>query len=453
MPKLTPAQRFHNLFKRWATGSTEAERATGERKVDEWLARNGKTRADIAALLAEAHADELKANPPPPPPDPRDSAPHPYDDPRFTPAGLVEGIVKKYVAMSEHVSTIVSLWTPFTHVYMQFAVAPRVVVTSKDPVSGKSTLRRVLSHLVCRPNRASLSSVPLLVRFLDRGPGTVMLDEVDHTDPEAQPKLIRVWNEGFERGSEIGLLIGGEERFFNIYAPMLVAGLSKGIGKLLMRSQLTRAFMLDLERYTEQTRPERNYRVTPYIEELNAVYSYLRHFATNANLNPDPAMPLGVDARLADDLRGLISIADFCGEEWGWRAREAASWLLAKEKAELPDMVILKHGLAIFDMPGIGNVTGPVFDRELLRLDLPGMDWRRYRGAGGGDTAHPITPAERGDLLRVSHIEAKTIRPSGAKPYRGFLREWFVQALRERESEHEPVAPHLRLITPKTDGA
>src|SRR5262249_11448047 len=154
---------------------------------------------------------------------------------------------------------------------------------------------------------------------------------------------------------------------------------------------------------------------------------------------------------LADDLRGLISIADFCGEEWGQRVREAALWLLEKEKAELPEVVILKHALAIFDMPGIGNVTGPVFDKELLRLDLPGMDWRRYRGPSGGDTAHPITPAERGDLLRKSGIETRTIRPPGGELYRGLLREWFERVLREREPEHEPVAPRLRLITPQSE--
>ena len=353
--------------------------------------------------------------------------------------------------MNEHVSVIASLWTCFTHGYTQFAVAPRLVLTSEDPQSGKTTLRKVLSHLVYRPNRAALSTVALLMRFLDQGPGTVLLDELDHTDAEAKPKLIQLWNEGFERDAEIGMVIGGKEKFYKIHAPMLVAGLRKGIGKLLLRSQMTRAFALDMERYTEQTRPERNYRVNPDFGEFAAVYSYLRHWAPRAKLNPNPPMPPGVDARLADDLRGLLSIADFCGEEMGWRAREAALWLLERERAELPELVILRHGLAICDMPGLDKITGPVFDRELLRLDLPGMNWRRYRGPEGGDAAHPITPGERGELLRKSGVETRTIRPPVGEPYRGLLREWFVQALREREPDREPMAPRLRLITPQAE--
>jgi len=60
MPKLTSAQRFHNIFKRWTGGATEAERATAEKKMDEWLAKNGKTRADISSIVAEAVADDLR---------------------------------------------------------------------------------------------------------------------------------------------------------------------------------------------------------------------------------------------------------------------------------------------------------------------------------------------------------------------------------------------------------
>src|SRR5262245_10747939 len=138
MPNLTPAQRFHNIFKRWTGGATEAERNTAKKKMDEWLARNGKTRADISSIVAQAVADDAAANPPPPP-DPRAAAPHPFEDPRFTPASLVEGIVAKYVAMSPHALVIFSLWVCLTHVYNRFGVAPRIALTSEGPDSGKTT--------------------------------------------------------------------------------------------------------------------------------------------------------------------------------------------------------------------------------------------------------------------------------------------------------------------------
>src|SRR5262245_59916574 len=100
--KTTPAQRFAQIFARFTQGATEGERGNAERKMDAWLKQHQKTRADIPLILAQAVADDVAAQPPPPPSDPRDGAPHPSDDPEFTPAGLVEGIVAKYVTMSEH---------------------------------------------------------------------------------------------------------------------------------------------------------------------------------------------------------------------------------------------------------------------------------------------------------------------------------------------------------------
>src|SRR5262249_30996441 len=101
--KLTPAQRFVLIFAVFMDkNAPQNERDTADRKLDQWLRNHGKTRADIPKVLAQAAADDDAAQPPPPAP--RDNAPHPFEDPRFTPASLVEGIVKKYVTMKPHVS-------------------------------------------------------------------------------------------------------------------------------------------------------------------------------------------------------------------------------------------------------------------------------------------------------------------------------------------------------------
>src|SRR5215831_6400183 len=102
MPRKTPEQHFADLFNRAndeASSQTECDKA--EKAMATWLKRHGKTKRDLGAILLQAEKDDKKANPPPPPPDPRDSTPHPFDDPNFTPAGLVEGMIKKYVWMSE----------------------------------------------------------------------------------------------------------------------------------------------------------------------------------------------------------------------------------------------------------------------------------------------------------------------------------------------------------------
>jgi hypothetical protein len=99
------------MFELWNdSAATDEERQTAKRKCDEWLKRNDKTWRDASAILAQAAADRAAAQPQPSPSDPRDAAPNPFDDPQFTPAGLVEGIVGKYVTLKSYVAVIYALW-------------------------------------------------------------------------------------------------------------------------------------------------------------------------------------------------------------------------------------------------------------------------------------------------------------------------------------------------------
>jgi hypothetical protein len=290
MPKSTAAQRFAKIFAQFTSGATPNVRATAERKMDEWLTQHNKTRVDIQSILAQALADDAACAPPPPPSDPRDAAPHPFTDPKFTPVGLVHGITQQYVTMSKHVSVISSLWACFTHVYPQFAIAPRVELTSEKSDSGKSTLRKVFRHLVYRPNREVLGTPAVLERFLARGPCTILLDELDHVHGEAKERLQRIWNIGHEREAEISFMEGGRERYLSVYAPILAAG----VGKFLDATNKSRTFTLEMEPWTEATRPPRDYNVDLNTEELDAVYSYLHNWAQKVKLDPKPAMPPGV---------------------------------------------------------------------------------------------------------------------------------------------------------------
>ena len=208
--KTTPAQLFARIFALFMdTSAPPGERETAERKLDRWLKQHGKTRADIPSILAQAAVDDAAAQPPPPPSDPRDSAPHPFDDPRFTPAGLVEGIVAKYVTMKPHVAVIYSLWICFTHVYPQFKIAPRVALTSEGSDSGKTTAKDVARHLVFRPNPEDLGTGAAIGEFLDQGSCTVLLDELDQVDREGHRRLQLIWNLGHKRGATYAMVIKG----------------------------------------------------------------------------------------------------------------------------------------------------------------------------------------------------------------------------------------------------
>src|SRR5262249_8455260 len=50
--------------------ASEGDRASAERRMNEWLARHGKKWEDIPEILAQAARDNAAAAPPPPPSDP-----------------------------------------------------------------------------------------------------------------------------------------------------------------------------------------------------------------------------------------------------------------------------------------------------------------------------------------------------------------------------------------------
>jgi hypothetical protein len=453
--KETTAQQFAKIFAVFVDpGTPQGIRDNAESRMDAWLKRHGKTRSEIPSILAQAAVDDAASRPPPQPSDPRDTQTQPFDDPAFTPAGLVRGLSEKYLTMEWYVSVIYSLWICFTHVYTQFEIAPRLALVSEVPDAGKSVARKVARHFVYRPNEEALGTAAALRDYLHQGPGTMLLDELDYLDADARRQLLKLWNLGHERGAKISLMVNGKRELVSIHAPILGAG----IGNFLERTQETRTFRLDMEPYTEETRPERRYD-SGDVGDFDAVYAYLRHWARNVKLNLDPDTT-GQIRRFADNARGLLAVADSCGPEWGKLARDALMVFSDREKAEQPHFLIVKHGLAIFDALGLdraGDIYSTVqFNRELRLLDLPDARWSRYRGAGGMAYPHQITVPEQAALLRKrpNAITSKAHWPPGKRipgtSLKVYRRGDFETALRKHEPAQKCTEPGLPLLTTST---
>jgi hypothetical protein len=298
-----------------------------------------------------------------------------------------------------------------------------------------------------RPNPEALGTGAAVRDFLDEGPGTVSLDELDQLDAEARRALLLIWNLGHKRGAKYSLMIGGEKKLINLCAPMIMAG----VGKFLGATQMSRAFKLEWEPYTEETRPERKYDDED-VSDLNAVYSFLRNWAAKVKLNLGPPMPPGVLRRFEDNVRPLLAIADSCGPEWGRRAREAVIFLLEKEKAEHPKITLIRHGLVIFAALEVDEIKSTRFNQEVKRLDLPDANWTRYRGPSGMEYVHSLTMAEQATLLEMVGIKSTRVRPPGEKQCRGLKLAQFQEAQRKYgvviPDDVEPGRARLRLITP-----
>ncbi len=457
----TPEQRFKQLFNlSHDESTTPSERETAERKWRKWLKDHNKKPIDIASVLAQAERDDNAANPPPPPPDPRANAPHVFNDPQYNPATLVDGIVGKYLVMRSHVRIVYVLWVVATHVYVKFRVAPRVLLTSENPDSGKTTALEVARALIFRANEESFATDAALRDHLRLGPGSIALDEGDLYEPAARRALLRLWNGGHAQGAKQALMIGGRRTLFDLFAPMIAAGL----GRILGQAQLSRTFVLNMNPYGAGETPEFDW-WAPAEDgpdsaearklELDTIYSYLRHCAATWKFNRQPSMPPRVVRRSADNFRSLLAVADVCGGDWPRRAREAIVALIAEMFDDQPKVVILRHGLLLFDQFEADQLEVNRFNQELRRLSAPEFDWNRFRGVSGLDLhSHPISINEQGRLLGASGVRAHSWWPPGVsrsqnRCQRIYRRVELEAALRKAESSSP--GPTLKLVRP-SDG-
>jgi hypothetical protein len=362
--------------------------------------------------------------------------------------------------MSEHVSVIATLAICLSHVYTQFAVCPRIGYTSKKKwETGKSILLELSRSLIFRTNEEALGTGAAVRDHLIAGPGSIALDEIDQADADARRKLSQLWNLGHRRGAKISLMVGGQKKLVSIYCPIFTAGFLT----FLAGGQKSRLFNLEMERYTEETKPKRDYYSSDLDEaELENVHAYLCRWAPTAKLDLKPPMPPGVIARDADNVRGLLAVARSFGEGWEQRAHAAITFLLARERAERSEIALCRHTLVILDMlePGkdvvvvdeLGDlaIRSTRLNKELKQLDLADANWNRYCGPSGTEYEHPLLLNEQVELFHEAGVPVKQYWPTGPRKrgtqLQGIKRSDVEAALRKHEGQ--PGRPLLRLITP-----
>lgn len=129
--------------------------------------------------------------------------------------------------------SILALWTVHTHLAVECYTSPRLLIDSTMPGSGKTTVLDHLAHLCKAPvQAASLSSPAMLVRILDGGIRSVLIDETDRSlspDKKDVGDLIAVLNSGYRRGATRPVLVPNKEAGWKTkemptFAPVALAG-------------------------------------------------------------------------------------------------------------------------------------------------------------------------------------------------------------------------------------
>jgi len=276
---------------------------------------------------------------------------------------------------------ILALFTLHTHLAIECYTTPRLLLDSAMPGSGKTTVCEHLSRLACNGVLfASLSSPAMLVRILNDGINTLLIDEVDRTlSPDKQDvgDLIAVLNSGYKRGATRPVLVptggGWTPVKMPTFAPVVLAGNSPLLPddtrsrciRILLAPDIDGTIEDSDWEFIEVEAEELQGRIAAWAEQVREQVSSLK-----------VDLPSECRGRSREKGRPLMRIAIAAGGLWPDQVKELIARDLAEEEADredglrnLPPAMVLMHDLYTVWSEG-GLCAGRIFvgSRELVNV-------------------------------------------------------------------------------------
>ncbi len=188
-----------------------------------------------------------------------------------------------------------SLWAFHTHIYNQYSKSPRLSILNPVPNCGKTTVLDILNAMVWNPRRMIDPTVASTFRLANSH--TLLIDEVDNMSVVKNMRAIL--NAGHGVGGSVDRTNSeGNVISYNVYGPVVMAGIGK-----LPASLISRSLVIQLRRSNKQMQPFKP------SDQYYAPQFY--SWGAQAALNPNPQMPIQLIGREADKWRPLIAIADY----------------------------------------------------------------------------------------------------------------------------------------------
>lgn len=229
---------------------------------------------------------------------------------------------RRFIAMPDPEDhKLLALWAVSTHVANELYTTARLLIDSTMPGSGKTTVLEHLAHLCHQPvQAASISSPALLVRLLQNGVRTLLIDEVDRSLNPKKPgveDLIGIINSGYKRGATRPVLVpskGGnwEVNEMPTFCPVAMAGNSPHLPDDTKSRSIRILLMPDLDGTIEDSDWE-------HIEDdVKALYDRIVEFADQhrATVARDVDLPEGCVGRAKEKWRPLKRVAVAAGGQW-----------------------------------------------------------------------------------------------------------------------------------------
>ena len=248
-------------------------------------------------------------------------------------------------------------------------------------------------------------------------------------------------NSGHKRGGQALRCVGDdfEPRAFNVFAPVVLAGIGGLPGTLHDRSIVTRMERAKPGEIAARFDSRRTQRETQLCRKV------ARWTADNFDTLRDcePQLPETAFNRIADNWRPLLAIAEVAGGDWPKRASEAFAKLTSTDDVDAQGIgtTLLADIAAIFAAEGIDRLSSAKLTESLAAIEgRPWAEWGKHR--------KPISTNQLAIQLRRFGISSDGIRIGGETP-RGYLLDWFQEAF-ERYLP-KPPPPACNTATTKGD--
>ena len=359
--------------------------------------------------------------------------------------GDVKSWLGTYIStMHEEDLDILTLWCVHTHLAQETYTTPRLILDSPVPGSGKTTVLDHFQRLAVRPvQAASLSSPALLVRILNDGIRTILIDEADRAlDPkkEGVGELIAVLNSGYRVGATRPVLVpaqGGDwaSKEMPTYAPVVMAGNNPALPDDTRSRSIRVLLFPDLHgtvddsdwELLEEDAQQLAARITDWAE---AVRDEVR--ATR------PPMPEGIRGRLAEKWRPMKRVAVVSGGRWPEVVDRLALRDLEQIEADKEDGLLIEkpHVALVRDLIELWPEDTPLWESRNIVAQLAIHDDDKW--GYGSPFGKPITTKRLGKMLATGYgINSTRLERGGP---RGYLRSDLARA-------------HHRIIGPPTLGS
>jgi putative DNA primase/helicase len=258
-----------------------------------------------------------------------------------------------------------------------------------------------------------------MFRVVDKYRPTLLADECDSWI-NGNEDLRGLLNAGHKRGGQALRCVGDdfEPRAFNVFAPVVLAGIGSLPGTLNDRAIVVR---LARAKPGEVTSRFDSRHIEP---ETTLCRKLARAIADNfdALKRCDPQLPGTAFNRLADNWRPLFAIAEIAGGDWPKRCADAYAKLTATDDLDA-------HGIGTLLLADIAEIyrdehTDKIPSARICELLValegrPWAEWGRHR--------KPISPNQLANQLRRFGISPQVIRIGDETP-RGYMLDDFSEA-------------------------